>query len=204
MESSGMSPERVVIGLAALVALSLQPAATAQTRQTVEVRDQSPLNCLEELVAGGDVEDICVAEGTSTRCRDRSGPCTSTMKLTIDALRPTATLFGTSCYPLVIDDTIVFDDGRLTRLEGIGQFCLTPSSNFVEVPTACITDDSGETILSSGRFNGLVTLEAGSPPALAGWHCDGGFCGPTTIQQGPSGSYGDGVRGSTANSREPS
>lgn len=167
-----MNFERCVFVLTMLVALTLSPAAIAQTTQTLEVRVQSPPNCLEDLVAGGEVGDICTAEAVSTRCRGRSGRCTSTLKLTIDAVNPTTTLFGTECYAVVLDDTIDFEDGRMTLLEGVGQFCLTPSSNFIEVPTACITHDSGETILGSGRLSGAVTQETGDPPRIGGIHSD--------------------------------
>ncbi len=83
-------------------------------------------------------------------------------------------LSGTSCYPITITQDTVPLRGDPRKLEAIGQWCFTPSSNMLDASGMCVIDTASGPILAVGNFQGTVQMgsEFGSGTTIRAHHSE--------------------------------
>ena len=143
------------------------------TKVEHEFVQQLPAGCFDFLLRGSSERD-CTAIGQSVRCTLIEGKkhtsCEATIKLVIDGASPKVSLFGTNCYPIAVTQEMFLLRGAPRKLEAIGQWCFTPSSNMIEASGMCVANTADGSILSVGDFKGTVAIRPGLIPTLSAIH----------------------------------
>jgi hypothetical protein len=130
-----------------------------------EVVEQLPAGCLDAMLQGFREAD-CVVIGESTSCgilvpgRKERTRCKASINLIIDGANPKVSLFGTNCHPIAITQDTVHRGGDPRKLEAIGQWCFTPSGNFLDADGTCVVDTASGSILAVGNFQGSIELDS--------------------------------------------
>ena len=141
-----------------------------------EVVTQIPASCLDTMLMGFKGTK-CEVIGESTSCsilvtgRKKPTRCESSITLLIDGANPKVSLFGTNCHPIAITQETVPRQGDPRKLEAIGQWCFTPSGNFLEADGTCVVDTASGSILAVGNYQGTIELGSGMT-MITGQHND--------------------------------
>lgn len=110
------------------------------TLAQVEFEHELPeSDCLNAFMAGEELTDACVIQGSDLDCTERRGAfgflrkgCRADLAIRIDGNKKMTAPFDTTCHPATVETT--FDRRRAVTLigEGIGKVCRTPNVAFIQ------------------------------------------------------------------------